>query len=85
MEEIDHLAHEPNTVVVSCEMNLNLDYLIERLWEALGLLRIYTKKRGEYPDFERGVIMRFGSTIVHVVEPSACSYFFLSVMFCTEI
>lgn len=32
--------------VVSCNMKLNLDYLLESVWEHLALLRIYTKKRG---------------------------------------
>ena len=27
-------------------MKLNLDYLLEMIWEHLALLRIYTKKRG---------------------------------------
>ena len=32
--------------VRSCNMKLNLDYLLEMVWEHLALLRIYTKKRG---------------------------------------
>lgn len=27
-------------------MKLNLDYLLEKLWEYLALIRVYTKKRG---------------------------------------
>lgn len=30
----------------SCGMKLNLDYLLEQLWEYLALICIYTKKRG---------------------------------------
>lgn len=30
----------------SCGMKLNLDYLLEKLWEYLALTCIYTKKRG---------------------------------------
>ncbi|KAJ1912189.1 Ribosome-interacting GTPase 2 [Tieghemiomyces parasiticus] len=66
LEEVDRLAHEPNTVVVSCEQNLNLDYLIEQIWYHLNLLRVYTKKRGEFPDFSDGLIMRNGATVEHV-------------------
>ena len=66
MEDLVRLAREPNTVVVSCELDLNLQYLIERIWEALGLLRMYTKKRGEYPDFEDGIIIRSGATVEHL-------------------
>ena len=46
LEEVNRLAHEPHTVPISCEMDLNLDYLIERMWEQLDLLKIYTKRRG---------------------------------------
>ena len=30
----------------SCNEKLNLDYLLEMVWEYLGLIQIYTKKRG---------------------------------------
>ena len=30
----------------SCEMKLNLDYLVEKIWEYLALICVYTKKRG---------------------------------------
>lgn len=43
IEEVDRLARQPNSVVVSCNMQLNLDYLLERLWEELRLIRVYTK------------------------------------------
>lgn len=66
LEELDRLAREPNTVVISCEMDLNLDYLVEQVWKYLNLLRIYTKKRGEYPDLEGGLIVRKGATVEHV-------------------
>lgn len=66
LEDLDRLAREPNTVVVSCEMDLNLDYLVQRIWEELCLLRLYTKRRGEYPDFEDGIIIRAGSTMEHL-------------------
>uniref|UniRef100_A0A9L0S822 Developmentally regulated GTP binding protein 2 n=1 Tax=Equus caballus TaxID=9796 RepID=A0A9L0S822_HORSE len=47
MEEVDRLARKPNSVVISCGMKLNLDYLLEMLWEYLALTCIYTKKRGQ--------------------------------------
>ncbi|POI23047.1 hypothetical protein CIB84_013205, partial [Bambusicola thoracicus] len=46
MEEVDRLARRPHSVVISCGMKLNLDYLLEKLWEYLALTCIYTKKRG---------------------------------------
>ncbi|XP_038047231.1 developmentally-regulated GTP-binding protein 2-like [Patiria miniata] len=66
IEEVDRIAHEPNSVVISCEMKLNLDYLLETTWEYLSLICIYTKRRGERPDFEGGIIMRKGCTVEHV-------------------
>nr|XP_045363571.1 developmentally-regulated GTP-binding protein 2 isoform X1 [Camelus bactrianus] len=47
MEEVDRLARKPDSVVISCGMKLNLDYLLEVLWEYLALTCIYTKKRGQ--------------------------------------
>ncbi|XP_032816846.1 developmentally-regulated GTP-binding protein 2 [Petromyzon marinus] len=66
LEEVDRLAREPHSVVISCEMKLNLDYLLEVLWEYLALIRVYTKKRGERPDFEGGLILRRSATVEHV-------------------
>lgn len=66
IEEIDRIAHEPYSIVVSCNMKLNLDYLLESVWEYLALVRVYTKKRGERPDFDGGLILRRGCTVEHV-------------------
>ncbi|XP_038843554.1 developmentally-regulated GTP-binding protein 2, partial [Salvelinus namaycush] len=66
IEEVDRLAHEPHSVVISCGMKLNLDYLLERLWEYLALICLYTKKRGERPDFSDAIIMRRGASVEHV-------------------
>ncbi|XP_063362284.1 developmentally-regulated GTP-binding protein 2 [Cydia amplana] len=66
IQEVDRIAREPNSVVVSCNMKLNLDYLLETLWEYLALIRVYTKKPGQPPDFDDGLILRRGVTIEHV-------------------
>lgn len=50
IEEVDRLAHLSHSVVISCELQLNLDYLIEVIWDYLALIRIYTKKPGNPPD-----------------------------------
>jgi uncharacterized protein len=52
----------------SCQLNVNLDYLVEKIWDYLRLLRIYTKKRGQFPDFSEPVILRNGASIEHVVR-----------------
>uniref|UniRef100_A0A672GEP4 Developmentally regulated GTP binding protein 2 n=1 Tax=Salarias fasciatus TaxID=181472 RepID=A0A672GEP4_SALFA len=66
IEEVDRLARRPHSVVISCGMKLNLDYLLESLWEYLALICIYTKKRGERPDFNDAIIMRRGASVEHV-------------------
>ncbi|KOB52280.1 Developmentally-regulated GTP-binding protein 2, partial [Operophtera brumata] len=39
IQEVGRIARQPNSVVVSCNMKLNLDYLLETLWEYLSLIR----------------------------------------------
>jgi len=63
LAEVDRLARMPNSVVISCNMGLNLDYLVDCIWEKLELVRVYTKKRGEPPDFGDALIMRAGATV----------------------
>lgn len=46
LEEVDNLARRPNSIVVSCNMKLNLDCMLEKIWYYLALIQIYTKKRG---------------------------------------
>ncbi|KAJ3253448.1 Developmentally-regulated GTP-binding protein 2 [Boothiomyces macroporosus] len=68
IEEVDRLARQDNTVVISCEADINLDYLIHQLWHHLDLIRVYTKKRGEYPDFDGGLILKRGVTVEQVCK-----------------
>ncbi|KAG8906823.1 Developmentally-regulated GTP-binding protein 2 [Tulasnella sp. 403] len=63
LEEVNRLAHQENTVVISCELNLNLDYLLDQIWEHLSLVKVYTKKRGVHPDLTDPVCLRKGATI----------------------
>ncbi|CAG8459469.1 5104_t:CDS:10 [Paraglomus brasilianum] len=49
-----------------CELDLNLRYLLDQVWKYLDLIRIYTKRRGEFPDLEGGLIMRNGANVEHV-------------------
>ncbi len=67
LEELDSLAYAPHSVVVSCETNLNIDYLVHQMWQSLGLLRVYTKRRGEKPEFGgKALIVRAGASLEHV-------------------
>uniref|UniRef100_A0A7S2W3B3 OBG-type G domain-containing protein n=1 Tax=Rhizochromulina marina TaxID=1034831 RepID=A0A7S2W3B3_9STRA len=57
IEEVDRLAREPHSVVISGSTNLNLDYLLERMWDYMGLIRIFTKRRGQPPDLDLPVVL----------------------------
>lgn len=63
LEEVDRLAREPNTVVMSCEKDLGLDDVVEEIWYQLNLSRVYTKKRGIKPDFSDPLVVRNASTV----------------------
>lgn len=49
-------------------MKLNIDYMLESIWKLLNLIRVYTKKRGEKPDFEGGLIIRSATNVEYVVS-----------------
>jgi len=38
-------------------MGLGMESLLERIWEKLALVRVYTKKRGALPDFSDPLIL----------------------------
>jgi hypothetical protein len=39
MEEVDEIAHRPNSIPISCSMRLNMDGLLERIWDMMALVR----------------------------------------------
>lgn len=51
----------------------SLNYLIDRMWDDLGLVKVYTKKRGAHPDLFDPICMRKGSTIEVLTEASDSS------------
>ena len=65
---LDKLAREPNTAVMSCELDLGIQEVVESCWEELQLMRIYTKRKGEEPDFSEALIVRRNSTIEDVCD-----------------
>ena len=44
LDFLDKLAREPHTVVMSCELDLGIQDVVERCWQELQLMRIYTKR-----------------------------------------
>ncbi|XP_033117666.1 developmentally-regulated GTP-binding protein 2-like [Anneissia japonica] len=88
IEEVDRIAHQPHCIVISCEMKLNLDYFLMKLWEYLGLICVYTKKRGEHPDFKDGIIMRRDCSVEHVchaIHRSIANSFKYSLVWGTSV
>lgn len=63
IEDVDTLARTPDSVVISLKMGLNLGYLVERIWETLALVRVFTKRRGEPPSFKEPLVLRGGATV----------------------
>ena len=57
IEELDLLDRVPHYVPVSAKDEWNFDELMEKIWEYLDLIRIYTKPRGQIPDYNAPVIM----------------------------
>lgn len=71
IEEVDELARKPDSVVISIYMSLNLDYLLQRMWDYMGLIRIYTKRRGQAPDLSDPIVLsteRHGLTVEAVCQ-----------------
>ncbi|KAL9125453.1 MAG: hypothetical protein Q9217_005351 [Psora testacea] len=65
---LDKLAREPHTVIMSCELDLGIQDVVDRCWQELQLMRIYTKRKGEEPDFSEALIVRNKSTIEEVCD-----------------
>ncbi|GIC89813.1 putative GTP binding protein (Gtp1) [Aspergillus udagawae] len=68
LDFLDQLAREPHTAVMSCELDLGVQDVVERIWTELRLIRVYTKRKGEDPDFSEALIVRSNSTIEDVCD-----------------
>ncbi|KAI1928292.1 Ribosome-interacting GTPase 2 [Ophidiomyces ophidiicola] len=62
------VSREPNTCVMSCELDLGVRDVVDRCWEELQLIRVYTKRKGVEPDFSEALIVRNQSTIEDVCD-----------------
>ncbi|TXG60821.1 hypothetical protein EZV62_012184 [Acer yangbiense] len=57
LEELEILDKLPHYCPISAHLEWNLDGLLEKIWEYLNLTRIYTKPKGNNPDYEDPVIL----------------------------
>lgn len=58
IEELDLIYKIPHAVPISGHHEWNFDDLLEKTWEYLDLVRIYTKPRGQLPDYSAPVVLR---------------------------
>lgn len=65
---LNTLAREPHTAVMSCELDLGIQDVVDTAWKELDLLRIYTKKKGAPPDFSEALIVRRNATVEDVCD-----------------
>lgn len=70
IEEVDAISRDPINACISVHMELGLDILLQKIWRQLGMVRIYTKKRSEQPDFNEPIILtegRGGLSVYHAI------------------
>ena len=57
LQELDVLCKLPHVVPISSNLQWNFDELLETVWEYGKMMRIYTKPKGQIPDYEEPVIL----------------------------
>lgn len=64
IEELDIIYKIPHAVPISAHHKWNFDDLLEKMWQYLDLVRIYTKPKGQLPDYESPVVLKNGSSSI---------------------
>ena len=57
MEELEILTQLPHFVPVSGNKEWNFDELYDTIWDYLNVVRVYTKPKGQIPDYGEPVIL----------------------------
>jgi len=57
IEELDIISEIPHHVPICAHHEWNLDGLADKIWEYMALYRIYTKPKGQIPDYSAPVIL----------------------------
>jgi len=57
IEELDIIADCPHYCPIAAHLEWNLDGLVDTMWAYMELLRIYTKPKGQIPDYTAPVIL----------------------------
>mmetsp|Transcript_86852 Transcript_86852/g.219079 ORF Transcript_86852/g.219079 Transcript_86852/m.219079 type:complete len:373 (+) Transcript_86852:92-1210(+) len=64
IEELDIIAEVPHHVPICAHHEWNLDGLADMIWKYMDLLRIYTKPKGQIPDYSAPVILPGGRNTI---------------------
>jgi len=62
IEELDIINRIPHNCPISAKDSWNLDGLLECIWDHLSFIRVYTKPRGQVPDYSEPVILKTNVT-----------------------
>merc|ERR1712048_855507 len=57
IEELDVIYKIPHCVPISAHHKWNFDDLLETMWNYLALVRIYTKPKGQLPDYTAPIVL----------------------------
>jgi ribosome-interacting GTPase 1 len=68
IEELEILDEMPNYVPISSSLMWNLDELMEAVWDRCSMLRIYTKPKGQIPDYDDPVILHADNENQRTIE-----------------
>lgn len=60
IQELDILDQMPNYVPISSQYGWNIDELMEEVWKRCNMIRIYTKSKGQTPDYNDPIILHSG-------------------------
>uniref|UniRef100_A0A2K6U8B3 Developmentally regulated GTP binding protein 1 n=1 Tax=Saimiri boliviensis boliviensis TaxID=39432 RepID=A0A2K6U8B3_SAIBB len=61
-EELDIIYKVPHCVPISVHHRWNFDDLLEKIWDYLKLVRIYTKPKGQLPDYTSPKVLPYSRT-----------------------
>ena len=57
LEELELLSRVPHYVPIAANLEWNFDDLLEQVWSYLNMKRIYTKPKGQIPDYDSPVVV----------------------------
>ncbi|XP_039267250.1 developmentally-regulated GTP-binding protein 1-like isoform X2 [Styela clava] len=57
IEELDIIYKVPHCIPISAHHKWNFDDLLEMMWSYLHLVRVYTKPKGQLPDYETPIVL----------------------------